>query len=84
MDWDLILKFMDMGANFRRVPCFLGCFRSHPAQKTASWKDVGENEVTALRRRQGIEDAEIHMAGFHYRRTAAFYSIAHRLGLPAK
>jgi len=83
MDWDLILKFMDMGANFRRVPCFLGCFRSHPAQKTARWKEVGDHEVTELRRRQGIDDSEIHLAGFHYRRTAAFYSIAHRFGLPA-
>ena len=85
MDWDIILKFMDAGAEFRRVQGFLGCFRSHPAQKTAALsKTVGEREVQALRRRQGICESEIDLASFRYRRAAAFYSIAHRLGLPAR
>ena len=35
MDWDLILKFMRSGARFRRLPYFLACFRTHPAQKTS-------------------------------------------------
>ena len=35
MDWDLILKFISVGARFRRLPYFLACFRVHGAQKTS-------------------------------------------------
>lgn len=82
MDWDLILKFMDAGARFERVPYFLGCFRVHATQKTNSlWLTVGEKEVKQLRQRQGIAESEVHAAVFRYRRAAAFYSVANRLGI---
>ena len=82
IDWDLILRFMDAGAKFRRVPYFLGCFRVHPAQKTGSlWDGVGEKEVASLRARQGVRQEEIDKAVFRYRRAAALCSVAYDLGL---
>jgi glycosyltransferase involved in cell wall biosynthesis len=35
LDWDLLLRFRDVGARFERLPRFLGAFRLHQAQKTA-------------------------------------------------
>jgi glycosyltransferase involved in cell wall biosynthesis len=35
LDWDLLLRFLDAGARFVRLPRFLGAFRLHPAQKTS-------------------------------------------------
>ena len=82
MDWDLILRFMDAGASFRRVPYFLACFRMHAAQKTQSLgSSIGEAEVAELRGRQGIRQSEIPPAVFGYRRSAAVCSLAHALGV---
>jgi glycosyltransferase involved in cell wall biosynthesis len=36
LDWDLLLRFRDAGARFVRLPRFLGAFRVHSAQKTAT------------------------------------------------
>ena len=36
MDWDLITRFRDAGANFARIPRVLGCFRVHKEQKTSA------------------------------------------------
>jgi len=36
LDWDLLLRFRDAGAHFVRLPRFLGAFRVHPMQKTAT------------------------------------------------
>lgn len=50
MDWDLLLRFKDAGANFVRLPRFLGAFRVHGAQKTsAQMSEVGEKEMERLR-----------------------------------
>jgi GT2 family glycosyltransferase len=50
MDWDLLLRFEEAGYRIARVPYFLGCFRTHPQQKTsAKIKTVGEEEMTRLR-----------------------------------
>jgi carbamoyltransferase len=52
MDWDLLLRFRDVGARFRRVPRFLGAFRRHSAQKTtAAMANVGVSEIQRIRRR---------------------------------
>ena len=52
MDWDLLLKFLAAGANFRRLPCFIGCFRIHPTQKTsAALHTIGQAEIDVLRTR---------------------------------
>ena len=52
MDWDLLLRFREAGANIRHFPQFLGCFRVHPQQKTSSqMHSVGEKEISSLRMR---------------------------------
>lgn len=52
LDWDLILRFMDAGAKFVRLPRFLGAFRIHRQQKTLSLQDeVGAGEIAVLRER---------------------------------
>lgn len=53
MDWDLILRFMQAGAKFARLPRFLGAFRVHTQQKTsATMNSIGEEEIARLRFRQ--------------------------------
>ena len=52
MDWDLLLRFQAAGARIVRVPYFLACFRSHPAQKTAALMNtIGMQEIERLRTR---------------------------------
>ena len=52
MDWDLILRFLEAGARFVRVPRFLGAFRVHQDQKTLSRAaDLGRPEIRKLRER---------------------------------
>ena len=52
VDWDLWLRFRECGARFVRLPRFIGAFRVHPAQKTATQlAGVGLSEMHALRRR---------------------------------
>jgi glycosyltransferase involved in cell wall biosynthesis len=52
MDWDLILRFIDAGANFVRLPRFLGAFRVHSKQKTScTINDIGMKEMDYLRAR---------------------------------
>lgn len=52
MDWDLLVRFRDAGANFAHIPQFLGAFRIHEAQKTLSWvADFGVKEMNRIRQR---------------------------------
>jgi glycosyltransferase involved in cell wall biosynthesis len=52
IDWDLLLRFRDAGANFVRLPRFLGAFRAHPHQKTsAEMRDIGSQEMDRIRER---------------------------------
>jgi len=52
LDWDLILRFRDAGANFVRLPRFLGAFRIHDVQKTAVLiNETGKDEMARLRAR---------------------------------
>lgn len=52
MDWDLLLRFRDAGANIVRLPYFLGLFRVHSAQKTcANIESTGFHEMQRLRTR---------------------------------
>jgi hypothetical protein len=54
LDWDLLLKFRNVGARMVRVPWFLACFRVHEEQKTSSQiRDVGKREMLKLR---GVAD----------------------------
>ena len=52
MDWDLLLRFRDAGANFAHIPRFLGAFRIHEQQKTsARINQVGHKEMDMIRER---------------------------------
>jgi glycosyltransferase involved in cell wall biosynthesis len=52
LDWDLLLRFRDVGARFKRLPRFLGAFRIHPTQKTsAELAATGTPEMNRLRER---------------------------------
>ena len=82
LDWDLILRFRDVGARFIRLPRFLGGFRLHPGQKTASQlAHRGLYEMNRLRERcngRPVSYTEIsrHIAGYLFR-----HVIYHRLYL---
>ena len=66
MDWDLLLRLRDAGANFVRLPRFMAAFRVHPQQKTsAEIGDIGFKEMTRLRERslgRTVGDTEIRLA----------------------
>jgi glycosyltransferase involved in cell wall biosynthesis len=52
VDWDLLLRFRDVGARIVRLPRFLGAFRVHPAQKSArEMDDVGRAEIARIHQR---------------------------------
>jgi glycosyltransferase involved in cell wall biosynthesis len=52
IDWDLLLRFQEVGAVIVHVPYFLACFRVHQAQKTsAQIKSTGQQEIDLLRTR---------------------------------
>jgi glycosyltransferase involved in cell wall biosynthesis len=63
MDWDLLLRFQEAGAQIVRVPRFLGAFRVHTRQKTsADLTETGWREMGRLRLRchgRAVEDTEI-------------------------
>ena len=53
MDWDLLLRFRNAGANIVRLPRFLGAFRVHDEQKSQAQRhSVGQQEMDRLRLRQ--------------------------------
>lgn len=52
LDWDLILRFRDAKAHFKRIPYFLGQFRIHSSQKSQAQMDErGVPEMNRLRER---------------------------------
>lgn len=52
MDWDLLVRFRDVGARFAHIPRFLGAFRIHEHQKTsAAINEIGHGEMDRIRER---------------------------------
>lgn len=52
MDWDLLIRLRDAGANFAHIPRFLGAFRVHEEQKTSSEiNEIGFEEMDRIRQR---------------------------------
>ena len=52
LDWDLLLRFVDVDAKFSHLPDFLGAFMVHEAQKTSShYAQVGVKEMRQMRSR---------------------------------
>jgi glycosyltransferase involved in cell wall biosynthesis len=83
MDWDLLLRFVDCGANIVRLPRFLGAFRVHAAQKTGT--PLAEEEANTIRCEalevEAITAAEIHAATRRYRLQHALLNRLYRLGV---
>jgi glycosyltransferase involved in cell wall biosynthesis len=51
LDWDLLLRLIDRGARFKRLPYFLGIFRIHDRQKTSELIHcVGAREMDMIRK----------------------------------
>jgi len=59
LDWDLLLRFREVGAKMVRLPRFLGAFRIHPEQKTTATDSIGVEETTRLRQRVHSRDVPI-------------------------
>jgi Glycosyl transferase family 2 len=52
VDWDMLVRFREAGARFARLPRYLGAFRAHAAQKSATeMASVGEVEKARIRER---------------------------------
>lgn len=51
MDWDLLIRFREAGANFTHIPYFLGAFRVHDNQKTSAATDIGSYETKLIQKR---------------------------------
>ncbi len=52
MDWELIRRFINVNAEFKLIPAFLGQFRMHDAQKTqADIETDGFKEMEIIRQR---------------------------------
>ncbi len=86
MDWDLILRMRDAGANFARLPYFMGLFRVHTAQKTSMMlTDVGFKEMDSLRSRyhngRYISDREIYYKTRVYIYRHVAYATLYRMGV---
>lgn len=53
MDWDLLMRFYNVGATFGHIPQFLGAFRVHSQQKTSAEMDkIGIEEMNIIRTRE--------------------------------
>lgn len=70
MDWDLLVRFRDAGAQFAHLPWFLGAFRVHQSQKTSQIiHDIGFAEMNRIRQRalgRIPSSHEIHKASLTY------------------
>lgn len=89
MDWDLIVRFRDVGARFAHIDQFLGAFRIHANQKTSAViNEIGFLEMGRIRERtlgRAPSQMEIRRAIFPYliKHIAAdlFFRLKKRLGL---
>lgn len=84
MDWDLLLRFREVGARIVRLPRFLGCFRVHGRQKTQSENHIGQEECRRLRERvhgRPIGNKEIYLRISRYVLHHAVLNRLYRLGL---
>jgi glycosyltransferase involved in cell wall biosynthesis len=85
MDWDLLIRFRDVGAKFKHIPQFLGAFRIHQHQKTSTAiDDVGAQEMSRIRRRvlgylPGSTDIRKHVFWYLLKHVAV--ELAHRVKL---
>ena len=84
MDWDLLVRFIEAGAEFNRLPRPLGVFRVHGAQKTTAQIDIGMLEMNRIRKRihgyiPTMEDIQKNIKP--YLRRSVLYLYLHHLGI---
>jgi Glycosyl transferase family 2 len=82
IDWDLLLRFRDAGANIVRLPRFLGAFRVHDEQKTSREQSQCDSESELMRRRvlgRAMSDEEIWARVQPYLRRHVLHHTLHRL-----
>ena len=63
LDWDLLLRFRNVGARMVRLPRYLGAFRIHKGQTTSLEHALGLAEMARLRERvhgRPVELGEVH------------------------
>ena len=83
MDWNLLLRFQQVGAVFERLPRYLAAFRVHEQQKTsAQLADIGEKDVAQLRlrsfwRQVNYQEVNDHIRGFLQQ--SVWYYFAHKI-----
>lgn len=85
MDWELLLRFRAAGVMIDRMPSFLGLFRVHADQKTASQMDsIGLEEIARLHKRYiGYlpSKKELRLRVLGYLIKARLLEIAWKIGL---
>ncbi len=85
LDWELLLRFCDAGAIFRRLPRFLAAFRVHAGQKTSQHLNgLGFREMARLREHlhgRPVSHAEAQRQIRGYMRKHVLYDRAYRAGL---
>ena len=88
LDWDLLLRFRDSGANFHRLGAFLGAFRRHQAQKTISKiSSLGFQEMERLRRQYAgtgnpkLNRLKMRLCLTHFLASARIQELAWKMGL---
>lgn len=77
IDWDLLLRFQEAGANIIRLFRFLAAFRVHPNQKTsAQIQTLGNDEMEMIREKylkQKVTQSQIQKKIFYYLMKSEFY-----------
>lgn len=72
LDWDLVLRFLEVGAVFAHLPDLFGIFRVHEEQKSqAQFFERGTREMAVLRSRYEQDVGYFERALLHWRYLAA-------------
>ncbi len=62
LDWEILLRFLEAGAVFKRIPAFWGAFRVYEGQKTFHDNARSAHELNLLRKKYlGFEASEIEV-----------------------
>jgi glycosyltransferase involved in cell wall biosynthesis len=85
VDWDLLVRFREVGAKMHRLPRFLGGFRVHPHQKTsAEMQSLGNSEMDRIRERchgRRVSPSEVDSSLRPYLRKHILFHKLYRLGV---
>ncbi len=88
LDWDLLLRFQQAGANIIRLPRFLGAFRVHPQQKTTQQLvNLGNVEIQRIRLKihgREISNEEIAENIRSYLWKSIWYDFVYKFGIELK